>query len=372
MLAERRREARAKVPKGRPAAALDPCAMVLANQSHPRRFLHRGCSSVVEQWPFKPWAGGSNPPTLIPVLLAACLACAPLLAEDMALENARAAAEALAQGKGDDAAAHLGKLLTFDLAPAVWIDARFALMYLRPPDLERLLARVQPKPWMKEEDLSRVPDLVQKVNREPAKAVDILAERLKTAPDDPVLLNLMAMAHEAMGRVEEAVEEYERARKAVGKPTCFWINLPHLSLARIHRAARREDDAYLLEREVVSWLTPLPDPREPLRTEGLEAGVRALRDVAYLRTQLAMALSNVGHYQGEREQYHAAIDSYRKSLAIEPRDATTWGNLSAAQFGVDDLKGALESIETALRFEPENEIYQKEREIILSALREGR
>ncbi len=325
---------------------------------------------MVEQWPFKPWAGGSNPPTLIALVLVAVLA-APLLAEDAALENARAAAEALAAGKGDEASAHLGKLLTFDLSPAAWMDAHFALICLRPTDLERLLSRVERKPWMLEEDLARMSDLARKVNREPEKAAEVLVERLKATPDDPVLLNFLACAREAMGQAEEAAEGYERARKAAGKPVCFWINFPQMSLAQMHRKGQREDEAYLLEQEVVSWLTPLPDARETLAKEGLEAGVRAIRDVAYYRTQLAMALSNVGYYQGQHEKWTAAIDSYRKSLAIEPRDGMTWGNLAVALDGANDARGALESIENAIRLDPENEIYDKERQLILEKLRGG-
>lgn len=329
---------------------------------------------MVEQWPFKPWAGGSNPPTLIPtaLIVAACLAlaCCPSAAEDAALENARAAAEALAAGKGDEAAAHCGKLLTFDLPPATWVDAHFALLCLRPTDLEKLLARVERKPWMLEEDLTRMPDLVRLANHEPEKAAELLSARLEKAPDDPVLLNLLALAHEGMGRSEEAVAGYERAKKAAGKAICFWVNLPQLSLARIRREEKREDDAYLLEREAITWLTPLPDPREAL-ANGLEAGVRAIRDVAYFRTQLAMALSNVGHYQAAHGQHAAAIDSFRKSLAIEPRDGTTWANLAVSQYESGELRGALESIESAMRMEPENEIYEREREIILSKLGEG-
>jgi len=293
------------------------------------------------------------------------------VAEDPALENARAAAEALAAGKADEAAAHCGKLLTFDLPPATWVDAHFALLCLRPADLERLLSRVERKPWMLEEDLTRMPDLVQKVNHEPEKAVEILSERLEKTPDDAVLLNLLALAWDGMGKSAEAVEGYERAKKATDKPICFWVNMPQISLALIRRGQMREDDAYLLEREVVTWLTPLPDPREVLAKEGLEAGVRALRDVAYFRTQLAMALSNVGHYQAQHGQHEAAIDSFRKSLAIESRDGKTWANLAVSQYDAKDMLGALESIESAIRLEPENDIYAKEREIIQAAIQDG-
>ncbi|MEK7866851.1 MAG: hypothetical protein AAB434_09235 [Planctomycetota bacterium] len=299
------------------------------------------------------------------------LACGPSAAEDAALENARAAAEALAAGKGDEAAAHCGKLLTFDLPPAAWVDVHFALLCLRPTDLERLLSRVERKPWMLEKDLSRMPDLVQFVNREPEKAAELLSERLKKAPDDAVLLNLLALSCEGMGRSDEAVEGYERARKAAGKAICFWVNLPQVSLARIRRGEKREDDAYLLEREAITWLTPLPDPREVLAKEGLEGGVRAIRDAAYFRTQLAMALSNVGHYQAHHGQHAAAIDSFRKSLAIEPRDGKTWANLSVSQYDTGDLRGALDSIESAIRVDPENEIYVRERQIIQAKLQDG-
>lgn len=318
---------------------------------------------------FRMRSRGSNHLTLF---LVAVLVAAPLPAEDAALENARAAAEALATGKGDEAAAHCAKLLTFDLPRETWVDAYFALLCLRPPDLERLLSRVERKPWMLEEDLARWPDLARTVNRDPQKAAKVVEERLKASPDDPVLLNLLATAWERMGREEDAEEGYERARKAAGRPVCFWVNFPQISLAAMRRAENREEEAYLLESEVVSWLTPLPDPREALAKEGLAAGVRAIRDVAYFRTQLAMALSNVGHYHGILGKPADAMEAFRRSLAIEPRDGKTWANLAVAQYNAGELKGALESIETALRLDPKNDVYAKEREMIIAKIRGGR
>jgi len=299
------------------------------------------------------------------------LACSVAFGDDAALENARAAADALAAGKSDEAADHCGKLLTFDLAPETWVDVHFALLCLRPKDLERLLSRIERKPWMEKEDLSRWPDLVQRVNRDPKGAAEILAARLEKSPDDAVLLNLLASACEGMGKGEEAAAGYEQARKAAGKPTCFWINMPQMSIALLLKRKKRDDDAYLLEREVVSSLTPLPDPREALAGGDLAAGAKALRDVAYFRTQLAMALSNVGAYEASQGKQAEAIDSYRKSLAIEPRDAQTHANLSAALYAIDDATAALKSIEEALRLDPKNDIYQKERAIILSKVNGG-
>lgn len=225
---------------------------------------------------------------------------------------------------------------------------------------------------MEKEDLARWPDLVQRVNRDPKAAAEFLAARLEKTPDDPVLTNLLASARERMGREEEAIAGYERARKAAGKATCFWINMPQMSLALLLKAKGRDDDAYLLDREIVSWLTPLPDPRQALAGGDLAAGARALRDVAYYRTQLAMALSNVGAYEDAHGKHAEAIDSYRKSLAIEPRDAQTHANLAVAQYAADDATEALKSIEQALRLDPKNDIFQKERAIILSKLGGGK
>lgn len=328
---------------------------------------------MVEQWPFKPWVGGSNPSTLISVAIVAVLLGAPAiaLAEDAAVGNAGAAADAIAAGKAEEAAAHLGKLLTFDLAPPVWVDAHFALLCLRPADLERLLSRVEKRPWMLDEDLSRMPDLVRRLNRDPSGTAELIATRLDKSPDDPVLLNLLASACESMGRGDEAEAGYEKARKAAGKAVCFWINFPQVSLSSMRRKEGRDDDAFLLDREAITWLTPLPDPREALAREGLAAGVRAIRDVAYFRTQLAMALSNVGCYEAKRGRHAAAIESYGKSLAIEPRDARTLANLAVARYDSGDARGALEAIEAALRCDPKNGEYEKEREIILAKL-EGR
>lgn len=57
----------------------------------------------------------------------------------------------------------------------------------------------------------------------------------------------------------------------------------------------------------------------------------------------------MGHYYNELKQADAAISSFEKALAVDPRDATSWNSLAYARESVGDLDGALRACDEYIR-----------------------
>lgn len=154
----------------------------------------------------------------------------------------------------------------------------------------------------------------------PEQAVATLDKALEVSPDDPELLQQAGEALLAVGRPTDAAARLRESVKVAPERTFAWQ-----SLAQALEAAGRQEEALDAYREAVAR-----DPWEP---------------VAHFR------LGNALLARGAMEEAGA---EFRRTVELDGSIASARIGLAQVMAGSGNVAGALEQLELALEFEPEN------------------
>src|SRR6478672_7023148 len=169
-----------------------------------------------------------------------------------------------------------------------------------------------------------------RVNISPAKAVEMAgrlysqrkfaqAERvcrqiIAARPANGDAHNILGVSIAGLGRLDEGIEELQRAVKINGQAASYRANLGEI----LRQAGRLEEAAEQVQKAIEL------EPRN------------------------AQALNNLGIIQYERKQFKDAVDSYRSALEIKPDMAEALNNLGNALRLTGDLDGAINAYQEAL------------------------
>lgn len=149
-------------------------------------------------------------------------------------------------------------------------------------------------------------------------------------PVTPESLMADAARHLAAGHVEQAIAAYERALAIRPQAPNSWYNL-----ARLQRQAGRFDAALGSYGEALRRGAPGPEEihlnRAVIYADDLLSGEdaeRELRAALEVRPDYVPALLNLGNLHEDRGDGDAARDAYRKTLDVDPHNATALARLA--------------------------------------------
>ncbi len=185
------------------------------------------------------------------------------------------------------------------------------------------------------------------------KAEVVCREALKTAPENPDLLNLLGLVLLDQRRPDEAAASFERAVAA--KPdhveAHYYLGNALLGLGRLDAAA----DSY---RRAIAANPTLAEAHNNLgsvceRLGRVDAAAECYRRAAALKPDYAPAHYNLGNVLQNLRQFEAAADSYRRAITISPNVAELHNNLGTALAWLGRHEAAIDSLERALALRPD-------------------
>ena len=159
------------------------------------------------------------------------------------------------------------------------------------------------------------------------RIIAVLRDQVKAKPNDPALRVRLGEALSAIGRDDEAIEQFNAALKIDPEHTGALIDLGHLA---VRNKRLTEADGYF--RQVVEI------------TEGSEFESASDRR--------EVALYQLGVISVSQRRYEDAIGYLKAALRIRKDASDSYYFLALAMDGVEDTDGAIQQLEIAVAFDP--------------------
>jgi tetratricopeptide (TPR) repeat protein len=198
-------------------------------------------------------------------------------------------------------------------------------------------------------------------------SLSLFERTLEVSPRNPTIRFNLANHLRDLGRLDDAIREYETALGETRHSADI-----HVNLANVLRSQGRLDEAAFHYRRTLAI-----DPEHPLANNGLATVLRAQGNLdeaeAHYRRALraspgSIAGYNLGNLLRARGRLAEALAVYREALQERPRDARLHNNLAAALDEAGDAEAALRHYAEAVRLAPDYAFAHRN----LGALRERR
>ena len=185
------------------------------------------------------------------------------------------------------------------------------------------------------------------------EALDAAKTLTKGYPNEPLLYNISGVCYKAIGKLDEAVKNFEKALtiKPDYAEVQYNLGLTLQELGQLDAAVQSYKKA----------LTINPDYAEAHNNLGitlkelgqLDSAVQSYKKALTINPDYAEAHNNLGNALMELGQLDAAVTSYEKILAIEPNYAEAHNNLGNTLRELGQLDAAVECFEKALAIQPD-------------------
>ncbi len=153
---------------------------------------------------------------------------------------------------------------------------------------------------------------------ERAKALSVLKDAERLAPDDPAVYNQEGVVYQAMGRRDKAIAAFKKAlAKNPGEPTVLY------NLAMVYLASGKLDEAIAAFEKAVK-----ANPKDP-----------------YLRARYGALLAVKGDYP-------AAQKALEEAVLLDPTNSLAWNYLGQVRLKLGDLRGAIAALKKAVELKP--------------------
>jgi tetratricopeptide (TPR) repeat protein len=175
---------------------------------------------------------------------------------------------------------------------------------------------------------------------------------VRIAPHSAAVHNRRGLAHELVGRLDEAEDDYLEAVRYDSRADEAWINLGRL---------RRQDGRHIMALAAFDRAIEVaPTDSEAHLGRGLSRA--AIGDVAGARIAFARAaelapndaepLLALGDLQRDTGEYTTAAETYRRAIAREDADAASWLKLGNVLALLERYREAAAAFENAIRRAP--------------------
>jgi tetratricopeptide (TPR) repeat protein len=184
------------------------------------------------------------------------------------------------------------------------------------------------------------------------QALDLLRPLIAQEPEVGALYNRCGLAQEALGDLESALSDFERA--ATLDPS---LPQPHINIGRLLREQDRSRDA---ERAFALAIARAPSEADAWLGRGLsrvalgdlEGGRLDIQQARELGPAQPAPLVALADLDARRGALDAAMQRYRAALALASDDAVTWVKLGNALARRREYAQARESFERAIELQP--------------------
>ncbi len=151
-----------------------------------------------------------------------------------------------------------------------------------------------------------------------AKALSVLKDAERIAPDDPAVYNQEGVVYQAMGRRDQAIAAFKKAlEKKPGEPTVLY------NLAMVYLASGQLDRAIEAFKKAVE-----ANPKDP-----------------YLRARYGALLAVKGDDR-------AAQQALEEAVLLDPENSLAWNYLGQVRLKLGDLAGAIAALKKAVEQKP--------------------
>ena len=234
-------------------------------------------------------------------------------------------------------------------------------------------------------EAKRIADLIR--GGEFDKAIAAAAELAKSAPDDPAGFNLQGTAYLGKSDWTNARRSFQRALAIRSDDAIALVNLAQIDIQQKDPAAARKRFQAVLARDganveamlgmaqlefqrdndkaALDWLVKArsarPQSTDPrlsiaafhLRRANYAEATRELEDASRAIPGNADILNLLGQAQMSAGQAQFALGTYRQLVAARPESPLSHYRLATAQVATNDVAGAMQSLDRALRQKPD-------------------
>ena len=175
---------------------------------------------------------------------------------------------------------------------------------------------------------------------------------LKTYPQLVLVLNILGATLQGQGKLQEAVESYEKAIQLKPDYSDSYSNLGTAlkELGQLEQAVESYEKAIQLKPDYADFYSNLGTALKELGQ--LERAVESYEKVIQLKPDFAEAYNDLGIALQELGQLEPAVESYEKAIQIKPNYAKAYSNLGNALQKLGQLEQAVESYEKAIQLKP--------------------
>jgi len=185
------------------------------------------------------------------------------------------------------------------------------------------------------------------------EALDSLETLIKNYPKEPLLFNINGVCYKAIGRLDAAVKNFEKALNI--KPdyieACFNLGVTHRELGQLNAAVKSYEKALNLKPDYTEAHFNLGNAYKELGQ--LEDAVMSYEKALSYKPDHANAHNNLGNALSDLGQLDDALKSYQKAVAIQPNFADAHNNLGLVFMELGQLDAAVKCYEKALTFKPD-------------------
>jgi len=165
-------------------------------------------------------------------------------------------------------------------------------------------------------------------------------------PKDAAAFRDLATAHQAAGNTDEAIEALERLAALRPRNADVLRELASLHLQQVGAAVERAQIAEFR----ASYLAPSTVLSESIRLGGRPLDLSPISSA--VSSDLTLLASQA--YAEAEQSARAAVDAYRRIVAIEPKDPSVRLELGRAAQDAGDLPTAIEAYQAFLRLAPDD------------------
>ena len=185
------------------------------------------------------------------------------------------------------------------------------------------------------------------------EALDSVAALIKDYPKEPILYNISGVCYKAIGRLDVAVESFERALAI--KPDYTEVNynlgVTLKELGQLEDAVNSYEKAVALKPDYTDAHYNLGNALKELGQ--LDDAVNSYKKAVALKPDHAIAHNNLGNTLSDLGQLEAAVKYYEKAVAVKPDYPEAHNNLGVTLKNLGQHEAAVECYEKALALKPD-------------------
>jgi len=189
-------------------------------------------------------------------------------------------------------------------------------------------------------------------NGQIAEALSIVKTLVQDYPKEPVLFNISGVCYKAIGQLQDAVADFEKAVNI--KPDYaeghFNLGITLKELNQLDAAAESYERAISIKPDYAEAFNNLASVQRKLGF--LDTALNNYRKALVIKSKYAEAHYNLGLTLHDLGHQNSAIKSYAKALAIRPNIAEWHFNYGIVLMELGQKEDAIKSYEKALSIQP--------------------
>jgi len=184
------------------------------------------------------------------------------------------------------------------------------------------------------------------------QTLKVVQDLFKDYPDEPVLFNISGACHAHLGKLEDAIKNYDRAIEIKPDYAKAHFNLAGAlqDLGQLESAVNSYEKALAIEPGYAEAHNNLGSVLKDLKQN--EAAVQSYKQALVIKPDYIEAQYSLGLTQQDLGQFKAAIKCYEMVIANRPNFADVYNSLGIAFLDFGQFDEAVKSYKAAIKLKP--------------------